>query len=149
MRHERVASVALSNSIFERLETLCYSRSMIRKVALLGWVPVASVMLMIATMYCAWAAAYAQLGRRPRPSIDDPNAIGGFSTDVYVFCEWVVMILFAIWALSSIFAVVMDVRSRGQSRSWGLGVGASLIALGLLVPLWFSSPGDAVQWFAD
>ena len=123
---------------------------MIRKVPLLAWAPAASMLLMIVAVYSSWAVAYGQLGRHPRPSIDDPKFIGGFSTDVYTICVWLILVLAAIWALTSLIALVMGVLPKTKHRSgWWLGFAAGLIAFGVQVPLLRNSPGDAIEWFAD
>lgn len=56
-----------------------------------GWFPLFSVGAVITSVYIAWFAAYAQLGRRPMPSMDDPRFIGGTSTAVYGVANWVML----------------------------------------------------------
>src|SRR5688572_23106722 len=85
----------------------CYSLAMMRNVRLLAWAPVVSMTLMILAMYGSWAVAYAQLGRPPRPMIDDPNSIGGFSSGLYAFLSPLVFVLFFIWAVTSFLACLI------------------------------------------
>lgn len=104
---------------------------MIRKVRLLAWAPVVSVALMIVAMYSSWVVAYAQLGRRPRPSVDDPNMIGGFSTDLYDFSLPFVFVLFVIWAVTSAFTILMAGLLKTEHwRGWALGFVAGLVTFG-------------------
>jgi uncharacterized membrane protein len=122
------------------------------RVRLLAWVPATSVAMMIFAMYSSWAAAYAQLGRRPRPNIDDPNMIGGFSTDLYDLCLSLVFVLFIIWAGTSAFTLLMaDSRKTERWRGWGIGFVMGLVAFGSMFLLFVlqSSPGDAIEWFFD
>jgi len=108
--------------------------------------------LVIITMYCSWAVAYTQLGRRPLPNIDDPNSIGGFSTDLYEFCLPLVFVLLAIWFVTSILTCVIADSPKGERREgWLVSLTAGLIAFGPFVFLFllFASPGGAIGWFFD
>ena len=130
----------------------CYSPAMKHHVRLLAWAPATSAALMILAIYCSWATAYVQLGRRPRPNIDDPDMIGGFFTELYDLCLPLVFVLFVIWTITSAFTLLMaDSRKVEHWRGWGLGFVVGLIAFGLLCLLFVlrSSPGDAIEWFFD
>lgn len=133
----------------------CYSRAMIRKIRLLAWVPLASVVLMFAAVYASWAVAYGQLERRPRPSADDPKAIGGFSTDLYDFSAPLVSVLLITWAVTSLFAFAMGIREMGmrsktmQPGRWWFGFAAGVIPIFLLIVVVRHSPGEAMEWFFD
>lgn len=117
---------------------------MIRKVPLLAWMPT----LMVAVVYCSWAVAYAQLGRRPRPSMDDPLQIGGVATDVHAFCAWTIRILVAIWGATFLLRLVRAdspgvERRNGRLQDFING----LIAIGL--PFSLLVLHDAIVWFID
>jgi hypothetical protein len=84
--------------------------------------------------------------------MDDPKFIGGFSTDVYVFCSWVIGILAAVWAITSLLTLVKGFLSKTEQGGWWrLGFVAGLVAFGLLFSLLVSgkSPGNAIMWFID
>jgi hypothetical protein len=116
---------------------------MIRKVPLFTWPT-----LMVVAVYCSWVAAYAQLGRRPKPSMDDPKGIGGTATDVYTFCVWVIGILFAIWTVAVILRLMKaappeEARRNGRLLEFCIGATAIGVPFSLLVL------HDAILWFID
>jgi hypothetical protein len=121
-------------------------------VRLLPWLPVTSVVLMILAMYSSWSAAYAQLGWRPRPNIDDPESIGGFSTDLYEFCLPLVFGLSGIWIVTSVLTCLIADSPRTERPSgWLVNLTAGLIAFGpfVFLILLYASPGGVVGWFFD
>ncbi len=103
---------------------------------------------MVVAVYCSWAVAYAQLGRRPRPSMDDPTDIGGFATDVHTFCVWVIGILAAIFTVAFLLRLVMAESPESERRSGRLlDFSIGVIAIGLPFSLLFLH--DAIVWFID
>lgn len=103
---------------------------------------------MVVAVYCSWAVAYLQLGRRPQPSRDDPKGIGGLATDVYTLCVWVIGILAAIWAITLLLRLARAgspeaERRRGRVPDFILG----FTAIGLPFCLLFLH--DAIAWFID
>src|SRR6185369_3979595 len=105
---------------------------MIRRVSPLAWAPAVSAVLMIVAVYCSWAVAYVQLGRRPRPSMDDPKSIGGFATDVYSFSVWVIGILAVIWAVSLLLKLGRTASPEAKGRNGRfLDFANGFIAVGL------------------
>jgi hypothetical protein len=130
----------------------CYSLAMKGRDRLIAWAPMTSVALMLVAIYSSWAVAYAQLGRKPLPSSDDPRSIGGLSTDWYNFCLAFVFALLAVWFVTSILACVAADSPKSEQRSrWLVGITASLMVVGpfLLLFLMFTSPGNAIGWFVD
>ena len=117
---------------------------------ILGWTPLASVLLIVAAVYGAWAAAFIQLGRRPLPSMDDPKYIGGISTLVSNASSILVLVLLVCWILAMCANAVIAVHPRVTNKRWWLVRSAyGLTAMLLLLLSIRHSPGEALTWFID
>src|SRR5690606_30352962 len=92
---------------------VCYSPKVLPKVRSFTWVPAASAALMLVAVYGSWAVAWAQLGRRPRPSMDDPRHIGGLATDVHTFSVWMIGFL----AVVLVVAFLVRLRSAAPEAT--------------------------------
>lgn len=117
---------------------------MLRKMSLFALTPT----LMVIAIYCSWAVAYTQLGRRPRPSMDDPKYIGGFATDFSTFCVWLIYILAAIWVVAVILRL-RSVASPEQEQRSGRFLDFILGAIAVGLPFSLLFLHDAIAWFID
>lgn len=104
-------------------------------------------MLMVLAVYCDWAVAYAQLGHRPRPSIDDPGQIGGIATGVHTACMWVMWILAAVLVIAFFLRLKAAAPQVERRRGRVLEFCAGVVVVGL--PLSLLGLHDAIIWFID
>ena len=117
---------------------------------ILGWTPPLAAVATLALVYTSWAVAYWQLGRRPRPSMDDPSDIGGLSTQVTNYVSSAVYVTLLLWAISMIAVLCVVLWPKSSERNWWLKrFGVGLVSMALLFLSMHHSPGNAVMWFLD
>lgn len=119
-----------------------------------GWLPIvanvtaAYPLVALALLHFEWLCAWLVLGRRPVPSLDDPNGIAGVA-----ILHGVVGLLFFGTPAAFVTAVVstlMYVHDRMPSAAAGVSrLVAALIGLPVLIALLKWDPCEIAQWWID
>lgn len=125
-------------------------KSMRRALSWVGWMPAVSPAVIVIAVYVAWYAAYAQLGRLPVASMDDPKYIGGMSTAVFKLMSWLILLAFGGWTAGFVTTLVGSLLPRTERRArWIAKASIGFAALAMVVLLARFSPGNAFAWILD
>ncbi|MCP4891050.1 MAG: DUF4158 domain-containing protein [Planctomycetaceae bacterium] len=105
----------------------------------------------LAAFCVTWLIAWVQLGHQPRPMLDDPKSIGGFSDDVYMISGMFVILMPALAPLGLVAAFLCPVFMRRGVRG---GLNAGLMMLYVLLAasailMLGADPGHVVEWWFD
>jgi hypothetical protein len=102
-------------------------------------------LLILLGVYGAWLAAWASMGTRPRPSLDDPSAVLG----LFYYASLVPVFLMPIGVVAGVGSIVASFaieRPRPKAFAWALCIGAFWIAS---VALLRWDPFMVVYWWMD
>ncbi|MEM9645937.1 MAG: hypothetical protein AAF989_13180 [Planctomycetota bacterium] len=102
-----------------------------------------------ACFYSCWVVASIQLGRAPRPMVDDPSLIGGATSFFYVFSGIALLAIPGSFPLGIIACIEHPIR-------WGkYQIGALVLAMAYVsiffTMIWVfrSDPGQVLYWWLD
>jgi hypothetical protein len=117
-----------------------------RVAAIVAWCWPAIV---VAAFYLTWFAAWAALGRRPRPSIDDPKTIS-ILVDAPYFTTGVLFVTSPAAVICGLAAIVAHDRARRSLTFWTVVRSVLFLALwGGAIVLLRWDPFDVMNWFMD
>ena len=106
---------------------------------------------LLAAFYVTWLVAWVQLGHQPRPMLDDPKSIGGFSGDVYMISGVFLILMPVLAPLGLVASFLCPIPMRRNVRgglSAGLMVLYVLLAVSAILML-RADPGRVAEWWFD
>lgn len=133
-------------------ETLLPRRSSTNWFGFAAWLAVYLYPVwLLAAFYVAWLVAWVQLGHQPRPMLDDPKSIGGFSDDVYMISGMFVILMPVLAPLGLVASFLCPILVRRDVRG-GLSTGLMVLYVLLAASaIWIlrADPGRVVEWWFD
>jgi hypothetical protein len=115
-------------------------------IAIATWYP-ASVPALI---YANWIVACLDLGRFPRPMLDDPKHVGMLTPVFHWFSVWSIFGGFYVfWAAVAFLLIALVLPKQPERKRLGLRVALSLLSVAALYGWAQLDPGSVVEWYLD
>jgi hypothetical protein len=118
----------------------------------LAWLVRAGVIspwIWLSTVYTVWLIAWVQLGRRPRPLLDDPKNLGGWVDIPHTASVLLFMIAFPLLGAAVGAALSLGVFGKGKWNVALLSFGALLLSWTAAFAVARLDPGRVVAWYLD
>ena len=118
-----------------------------------GWAFACYPMLMLASLYATWWAAWYALGHPPRSSLDDPRSISPLVNAPYFATGLLIFGLLPALLVHGVLAVIEFIRIlyNGQEdlHRFTIRVGLPMLSWPFAYAWIMADPGGVVYWFMD
>lgn len=103
----------------------------------------------LASVYVVWLIAWAALGRRPRPLLDDPKTLSDWVNVPHTISVWLLML--AVPMLGTALAATLTL-AFSRAMKWGVALAwLAVLQLSWLLAVLTArfDPGHVIAWFVD
>jgi hypothetical protein len=106
---------------------------------------------LVGSFYLTWIIAWAQLGHRPRPMLDDPKSVGGILDIAYYVPGILVMLMPVLAPIGLAASFFCPITTRRDLRHALRAAFAILYVVFCAIALLTlrSDPGRVVEWWFD
>jgi hypothetical protein len=121
-------------------------------VRVLAWLVRAGVMapwVWLTSVYAVWLIACVQLGRRPRPLLDDPKHLGGWVDIPHTLSILLFMLAFPLLGAGLGAALWIGIFGRAKWKVALLSFGALLLSWTMAFAVGRLNPGRVIAWYLD